>query len=125
MKTFLLKFSLLATITVFVAGCSFTAPKPTPAPVFVTATPVPQFDTPTQEGTLVLGPTPAGTEEAFQFPTLVPATKTPLPSQPPTLTPSFTPSFTDSPAPRSTQVTVRCTSAPSGGFASIFQDRAL
>jgi hypothetical protein len=36
-------------------GCSFTAPKPTPAPIYVTATLVAQFDTPTQEGTLVLG----------------------------------------------------------------------
>ncbi len=108
-----------------VAGCSFTAPKPTPPPIYVTATPVPQFDTPTREGTLVLGPTSAGTEDIFNFPTLVPASKTPLPSEPPSLTPSFTASFTESPVPKGTVVALKCTSAPQGGFAAIFQDKTI
>lgn len=112
-------------LALILSACTFTAPKPTPAPIYVTATPIPIFDTPTPEGTLVLGPTPSGTEELAVFPTLAPATKTPPPSQPPSLTPSFTASFTESPVPKGTKVTLKCTTELQGGFATIFQDKTI
>ncbi|MEP7286424.1 MAG: hypothetical protein ABI947_11710 [Chloroflexota bacterium] len=111
-------------IGVLVSGCSFTAPRPTPEPIYVTATPVAVLESPTTEVTSVLGVTP---DQPLDFPTLEPATNTPLPTRHPTLTPSFTVTFTESPVPKGTKVApINCTVQPEGGFATIYtQDTSL
>jgi len=114
----------LLIICLFAAGCGLIADRPTPAPIYVTATPMRQQDTPTPEDTSVVGTEAA---DGITFPTLEPATITPPPPAKPTLTPSFTDIPTATPTPKGTRpVALKCTTAPQGGFATIFgQDTAL
>lgn len=121
---FRIRFLFILIIGLTTAGCGLIVDRPTPQPIYVTATPLPQPDTPTPEDTSVVGTDSA---DGLAFPTLVPATITPPPTGKPTLTPSFTDIPTDTPTPRGTRpVALKCTTPPQGGFATIYgQDTLL
>jgi hypothetical protein len=129
-----MRFKLSTVILVsalLMSGCSlpFVPQRPTAAPIFVTATPIPTEILPataTPAMTAVLGATLAAQAATVQLPTLSTATLT-LPARKITLTPSFTPTFTESPLPKGTKASVvSCSVAPQGGFAVIYtQDAAL
>ncbi len=125
LHTKLARLMCLIVAGVLFGGCSALGPRPTPEPIFVTATPVAELPSPTPGDTAVIGPTPESTESALTtsaaFPTLPTSTNTPAPTQKPTLTPSFTPTYTDTPAPTQKAPTaLKCTSTPQGGFAAIW-----
>src|SRR5258708_8737982 len=90
----------VAALGTILTGCSF--PGPTPEPIFVTATPAPELDTPTLDDTAVVALVPEASDTPPTFPTLVPATSTALPRPNPSLTPSFTLTFPPSPEPNRT-----------------------
>ncbi len=120
-----LKFAFLCGIVLVARACTFLGPKPTPEPIYVTATPVAQLETETPVNTAVLGATPGETEPVF--PTFEPPTITSVPTEKPSLTPSFTPIPTDTPRPKGSKTAVlKCSSGPDGGFATIYgQDPTL
>jgi hypothetical protein len=129
MRTKVKRFRALGTIAagLLLAGCGLIAPRLTPAPIYVTATPAVELptDSPTPENTAVVGPTLASTPTSA-LPTLSTSTATPPATQKPSLTPSFTLTYTDSPEPSQAGGVVKCPTAPQGGFAAIFaQDVAL
>src|SRR5258708_4847154 len=111
-------------VCLFAAGCGLIADRPTPAPIYVTATAMPQADSVTPEDTSLVSRDFA---DGLTSPTLEPATITPLPTGKPTLTPSFTDIPTDTPTPKGTRaVALKCNTPPQGGFATIYgQDTAL
>jgi hypothetical protein len=113
-------------ICLLLTGCGMVGRRPTPEPIFVTATPAPETETPTPGNTAVLGPSPEATttSQAFVVPT---GTQTQLPTRTPSLTPSFTPTYTDTPAPtQRAGAPIRCTTVAGGGFGTILaQDAAL
>src|SRR2546423_7439252 len=113
---------LCAIAGLLLSGCSAFGPRPTQPVLLVTATPLPQTDTPTPENTSVLGPTQAPpTDTPPAFADLPTATQTPQPTTRPTLTPSFTPTFTDTPVPsQKATAAVKCTTQAQGGFATIY-----
>ncbi|HVO43465.1 MAG TPA: hypothetical protein VMT34_12620 [Aggregatilineales bacterium] len=121
MKTRLLHvfiISLLAT------GCSLIEPRPTPEPIYVTATPLVMAVTEAPTATPVLAPTILASDTPPDLPTLPPPTETATLPPLPTLTASFTPSFTDTVAPTPTKV--KCTATPAGGFGTIYhKDKTL
>ncbi len=117
------RFSLLFILCVLLSACGLIGDRATPAPIFITATPIALAPTATAalSATSVLGPTSGITITWTPLPT---GTKTPLPTIPPTLTPSFTPVFTDTPEP--TLAPVKCGAMQPNGFTTIFQrDKAL
>src|SRR5216684_989583 len=89
----------IVVVCLFAAGCGLIADRPTPAPIYVTATAMPQADTATPGDTSVVGTDSA---DALTFPTLKPATMTPLPTGKPTRTPRFTDIPTSTPTPKGT-----------------------
>jgi hypothetical protein len=115
--------TLLIALVILLTGCGARA-RPTPEPIYVTATPLPVLETPTPEITDVLGATAVFTDGLAVLPTFPTATFTPFPTNKPTLTPSFTPSATESPTPKGTKTTpkspVNCPTAAQGGFATIY-----
>jgi hypothetical protein len=124
------KLIAVALVLWLVTGCGLLEPPKTATPIFVTATPLPVTPSevpPTVESTPLFGPTVdvAGTAVVqFAAPT---STPTPQDTKPPSLTPSFTITYTETPESTRRAVSVAtCTSAPSGGFATIFsRDPAL
>lgn len=135
LEAFAVRTILLAVLlAAFAAGCGLIEPQPTPAPIFVTATPEILPARATVPGTPAT-PTPviaalALSATARPLPT---ATETPRPTRAATLTPSFTPSLTETPVPTGLAGLVAgtyapgvCTVAPAGGFATILgRDPAL
>ena len=119
----------IAALALILTGCSFPGIRPTPAPIYVTATPAPEQNTPILDDTAVVALVPQASDTPPTFPTLIPATTTPLPRPKPSLTASFTVTYTDSPEPeRSKTAAPKCNSASSaqGGFATILaQDSGL
>ena len=127
MKVKIRRFNVLGTIItgLLLAGCGLVAPRSTPAPIYVTATPAAVLDTPTPENTAVIGPT-LGSTPTSAIPTLPTSTNTPPATQKPSLTPSFTMTYTDTPEASQSGVAVKCPTVPQGGFGAIFaQDTAL
>ncbi len=115
----------LAIVGLLASGCAFLGPRPTPEPIYVTATPAPDTPTPTLENTPVVGPTLDNSVTSAAF-VIATATRTPPPTATATLTPSFTATYTDTPEPTQKVVTVKCTSPAQGGFGTIYsQDPAL
>ncbi len=114
------RLAILLLIGLLAAGCGALGRRPTPEPIYVTATPAPDTATPTPGNTPVLGPTPASTTTSVAF--VVPtATQTQLPTRTPSLTPSFTATFTDTPvATQKAGAPLKCTTAAEGGFGAIF-----
>lgn len=123
--------TILLVSALMISGCSlpFVPQRPTAAPIFVTATPIPTEIPPataTPAMTAVLGATLAAQASTAQLPTLASATAT-LPPRKITLTPSFTLTGTDTPPPKGTKAALTtCTVAPMGGFATVYaQDVSL
>jgi hypothetical protein len=114
------RLTILFIISLFAGGCGALGRRPTPEPIYVTATLAPDTETPTPGDTPVLGPTPevTSTSVAFAVPT---GTETRPPSRTPSLTPSFTPTYTDTPfKTQKAAAPVRCTTTAEGGFGAIF-----
>jgi hypothetical protein len=112
--------TVLLLLGFFVGGCGMLGRRPTPTPIYVTATPAPDTATPPPGDTPVLGPTPASTTTSAAF-NVHTGTPTRPPSRTPSLTPSFTSTYTDTPAPsQKAAAPVKCTAAAQGGFATIF-----
>jgi hypothetical protein len=102
----------------------------TATPIIITATSALPSETPAPTNTIIPSPVIAPAVILSRTPLFPTATKTPLPTLPPSQTPTFTPTYTESPVPAGALATSGfvvgpvvaaggCAGAASGGFASI------